>query len=106
MIAVSREEVVGGLMAYVLRKFEQERSEICIYDLAVVKAYRRKGVATALIRYLASIAKSCQAWVIFVQADPGGHEAIRLLRAHGERFTILISRSKVSDGNSEITFAT
>src|ERR1700759_4187923 len=41
--------VVGGLVAYVLDKFEQERSEIYIYDLAVAEAYWRRGIATALI---------------------------------------------------------
>ena len=33
--------VVGGLAAYELEKFEQERSEIYIYDLAVGAAHRR-----------------------------------------------------------------
>src|SRR4051794_38951189 len=41
-------EVVGGLAGYVLPKFEQPRSELYIYDLAVVEAHRRRGVATAL----------------------------------------------------------
>src|SRR5689334_4521242 len=44
--------VVGGLAAYELRKFEQERSEIYIYDLAVSAAHRRQGIATALITEL------------------------------------------------------
>ena len=47
--ALNGEKVVGGLAAYVLRKFEQARSEIYIYDLAVDAAHRRLGVATALI---------------------------------------------------------
>src|SRR5690349_3957269 len=34
------ESVVGGLAGYILRKFEQERSEIYIYDLAVLEKYR------------------------------------------------------------------
>ena len=42
-------DVVGGIAAYELRKFEQERSEIYIYDLAVAAAHRREGIATALI---------------------------------------------------------
>lgn len=41
--ATKSDEVVGGLAAYVLHKFEQERSEIYIYDLAVAEAYRRQG---------------------------------------------------------------
>ena len=39
--AFSGSEVVGGLAAYVLPKFEQARSEIYIYDLAVSESYRR-----------------------------------------------------------------
>jgi len=40
------------LAAYELRKFEQERSEVYIYDLAVASAHRREGIATALIERL------------------------------------------------------
>ena len=39
--ALKNQEVVGGIAAYVLPKFEQERSEIYIYDLAVLETYRR-----------------------------------------------------------------
>jgi aminoglycoside 3-N-acetyltransferase I len=49
LAAVEDGEVVGGLAAYELQKFEQERSEIYIYDLAVAGEHRRKGIATALI---------------------------------------------------------
>lgn len=35
-------EVGGGLAAYELKKFEQRRSEVYIYDLAVVDTYRRQ----------------------------------------------------------------
>ena len=34
-------EAVGGLAAYELDKFEQDRREIYIYDLAVVESHRR-----------------------------------------------------------------
>lgn len=79
------DEVVGGLAAYVLEKFEQDRREIYIYDLAVAEAHRRQGIATALINRLRSIAKEKDAYVIFVQADPGDDPAIRLYESLGTR---------------------
>jgi aminoglycoside 3-N-acetyltransferase I len=85
LAATEGEQVIGGLTAYVLDKFEQERSEIYIYDLAVAEAHRRKGVATALIRHLQDLARSCHAWVIFVQADPGDDPAMKLYASLGAR---------------------
>ncbi len=63
--------MIGGLAAYELKKFEQERSEVYIYDLAVDARHRRKGVATALIRQLGEAARKRGAWIMFVQADTG-----------------------------------
>jgi aminoglycoside 3-N-acetyltransferase I len=63
--------MIGGLAAYELKKFEQERSEVYIYDLAVDARHRRKGVATALIRRLGEVARKRGAWIMFVQADIG-----------------------------------
>lgn len=60
---------VGALAGYVLPKFEQARSEVYIYDLAVAEAWRRRGVATALIEETRRIAREIGAWVIYVQAD-------------------------------------
>src|SRR5688500_10592193 len=54
--------MIGGLAAYELKKFEQERSEVYIYDLAVDAGHRRKGVATALIRKLGEVARKRGAW--------------------------------------------
>jgi aminoglycoside 3-N-acetyltransferase I len=70
--------VIGGLAAYELKKFERERSEIYIYDLAVVAQHRRKGIATGLITQLTTIAKARGAYVIFVQADLTDPAAIAL----------------------------
>lgn len=89
LAAVQDEEVVGGLAAYELPKFEQERSEIYIYDLAVASAHRRKGIATALIDHLRGMAAERGAWVIFVQADPGDDPAIALYTRLGTREDVL-----------------
>ena len=81
--------VVGGLAAYVLKKFEQERSEIYIYDLAVDEKYRRRGIATGLINKLREIAREKGAWVIYVQADHGDDPAIKLYESLGTREDVL-----------------
>ncbi len=81
--------VVGGIAAYVLPKFEQERSEIYIYDLAVAQPHRRQGIATAMIDELRRIASRRGAYVIYVQADPGDDPAIALYTKLGTREDVL-----------------
>lgn len=81
--------LVGALAGYVLRKFEQQRSELYIYDLAVLKAHRRKGVATAMIEKLKAIAVERGAWVIFVQADYGDDAAVALYSKLGVREDVM-----------------
>jgi aminoglycoside 3-N-acetyltransferase I len=81
--------IVGGLAAYVLRKFEQERCEVYIYDLAVAADQRRRGIATALIDALRDIAGELGAWVIFVQADYGDEPAVALYTKLGTREDVM-----------------
>jgi len=89
LAAVRDGAVIGGLAAYELQKFEQARSEIYIYDLAVDDAHRRKGVATALIQELQTIARKRGAYVIFVQADYGDDPAIALYTKLGTREDVM-----------------
>ena len=85
LVAMSENKIIGGLVAYVLEKFEQERSEVYIYDIAVLDDYRRQGVATQLIQSLREIVKEKKAWVIFIQADKGDIPAIKLYESLGKR---------------------
>ena len=89
LAALEGDDVIGGLAAYELQKFEQARSEIYIYDLAVAEAHRRRGIATALIQELKAIAASRGAYVIFVQADLGDDPAIALYTKLGAREDVL-----------------
>ncbi|MCG8094344.1 MAG: AAC(3)-I family aminoglycoside N-acetyltransferase [Candidatus Thiodiazotropha endolucinida] len=89
IVAHNKNDVIGGLAAYELQKFEQKRSEIYIYDLAVVKKCRRRGIATALIEELKRIAKSRGAWVVFVQADYIDQPAVDLYTKLGVREEVL-----------------
>jgi aminoglycoside 3-N-acetyltransferase I len=89
LVAIANNSVVGGIAAYELRKFEQERSEIYIYDLAVVEAHRRHGIATALIEELQNISAARGAYVIFVQADIEDMPAVKLYSKLGKREDVL-----------------
>jgi len=85
LAALEGSRTVGGVAAYVLPKFEQERSEVYIYDLAVAETHRRQGIATAMIAELQRIAALRGAYVIFVQADYGDDPAIALYTKLGAR---------------------
>ena len=110
LAALKGDEVVGGIAAYELRKFEQERSEIYLYDLAVAEAHRREGIATALIGALKGIAAGRGAYVILVQADTGiaDEPAIALYTKLGSRedvlhFDIPVQREDVAKRRLEWT---
>ena len=89
LAALQHDAVIGGLAAYELKKFEQERGEIYIYDLAVEPEHRRRGIATGLIAELKTIAVARGAYVIFVQADLGDDPAIALYTKLGAREDVL-----------------
>ncbi len=89
LVALDGEAVVGGLVAYELDKFERARREVYIYDLAVGEAYRRRGIATALIGHLREIAARRDVWVIYVQADYSDPPAIALYEKLGVREEVL-----------------
>jgi aminoglycoside 3-N-acetyltransferase I len=87
--ALAGRQVIGGLAGYVLPKFEQARSEFYIYDLAVDQAWRRRGVATAMIEEAKALAGQRGMYVIFVQADHGDDAAIALYSKMGVREEVL-----------------
>lgn len=89
LAAFDQEAVVGALAAYVLPKFEQPRSEIYIYDLAVSGEHRRQGIATALINLLKHEANALGAYVIYVQADYGDDPAVALYTKLGIREEVM-----------------
>ena len=72
--------MVGALGAYTLMKFEQARSEIYIYDIAVAEPFRRQGVATRLIDATRAIARDIGAWTVFIQADLEDDAPVALYR--------------------------
>lgn len=89
LVSLTDGEVSGGLVAYELCKFERERSEIYIYDLAVAEPFRRRGIASALIERVCRIAAERGATSVFVQADYVDEPAIALYEKFGIREEVL-----------------
>ena len=89
LVAFVAGQVAGGLVAYELDKFERERREVYIYDLAVEEAHRRQGIATALVEHLSEIAAGRGAYAVFVQADYVDGPAIALYEKFGVREEVL-----------------
>jgi aminoglycoside 3-N-acetyltransferase I len=89
VVAMEGTDVVGGLAAYELDKFEQDRREIYIYDLAVAQEHRRRRVASGVINKLKGIATERNVYVIFVQADLEDDPAIALYESLGTGNTAL-----------------
>ncbi len=89
LVSIQNQEVVGALVAYGLPKFEQERSEFYLYDLAVAEAWRRRGIAMALIEMLKGIARERNGSGVYVQADYGDEPAIALYTKLGTREDVM-----------------
>lgn len=89
IVASSAAQTVGCLAGYVLRKFEQARSEFYIYDLAVAEEHRRQGIATALIEELKRVCAQRGIYVIFVQADYRDDAAVALYTKLGLREDVM-----------------
>jgi aminoglycoside 3-N-acetyltransferase I len=89
LVAAEAEQIVGGLVAYELDKFERARRELYIYDLAVDAGHRRQGIATALIEYLRGIGAQRAARVVYVQADYGDAASIALYDKLGIRKDVM-----------------
>ncbi len=78
IVAEAGTRVVGGLTGYVLPKFEQACREFYLYDLAVDHDHRRRGLATAMIERLKTLAAERGFDGIFVQAHRDDGPAIAL----------------------------
>lgn len=89
LAALAGTAVAGGLVAYELRKFERERSEIYLYDLAVAGPCRLQGIASSLLERLCRIGTERGASSVFVQAHYGDGPAIALYEKFGVREEVL-----------------
>lgn len=81
--AIAEGNVVGGITVYEMPLYMKKEKELYLYDLAVDAAYRRRGIAIALIEDLKSYSAANNISTIFVEALADEPEAIAFYTAAG-----------------------
>lgn len=83
LVALEKDNVIGGLIAYVLPQYKHVRSIVYVYDLGVMREQQRKGVGTLLIQAIQEEARRQNAEEIFVQAELADMHALEFYRKTG-----------------------
>ena len=83
LVAMDQGEILGGLVGYELPKFETQRSELYLYDLAVESAHQGQGIGRGLLDALIAQVKTTDIWAVFVQADLGDEVPNALYQSYG-----------------------
>ena len=68
-IALLKNQVVGGLTAYVLQQYYSVKPLAYVYDLAVDRKYQRQGIGKRLIEAVNNYCRKKGFEEVFVQAD-------------------------------------
>jgi aminoglycoside 3-N-acetyltransferase I len=83
LAAIDQGDIVGGLTAHTLSMTRSESEELFVYDLAVRCDWRRRGVGTALLVSLRTLAQAVGIDSIFVAADSDDGHALEFYRYCG-----------------------
>jgi len=76
-------ESAGLVLAYELPRRHGHEVTLCVYEVEVVEAYRRHGVATRLLRELERVARERGIAEAFVLTEAGNTAAMRLYESLG-----------------------
>jgi ribosomal protein S18 acetylase RimI-like enzyme len=83
LVAFDGDQPVGFVLAHELPRRHGDRSKLFVYEVDVVPAHRRRGVASALLERLAELARERGIRKGFVLAEPDNGPANALYRSHG-----------------------
>jgi ribosomal protein S18 acetylase RimI-like enzyme len=83
LVAFDGDDPVGFLLAYELLRRRGDRSQLFVYEVGVDEGRRRRGVATALFRELARIARARGIRRGFVLTNQSSEAAMELYRSLG-----------------------
>jgi len=92
-VALSGQEVVGGLTAHILPSIYSATSETYIYDMAVRSQYQLKGIGGKLLGSMKEYCVTQGIKLVFVQAESEDQPAIRFYQATGGKPTNVVQFS-------------
>lgn len=81
--AFSGEEILGGLTAYELPLYYENKTEIFLYDMAVHPEHQRKGVGKQLLEFLKAYCAKKEISTFFVLAHEEDVHALEFYHATG-----------------------
>jgi aminoglycoside 3-N-acetyltransferase I len=76
---------VGFLVAYVLDRVDRSRTMVCLYEIEVSPASRRRGIGRAMVTELLALCRRGNAAKIWVVASRSNAAAMRLYASTGAR---------------------
>lgn len=82
-VAMENNELAGGLTGYELKMFGRESSKMLLYEIGVHQKFRRKGIATRLIKEFKDYCSRKGINEIFVITDTANHAAQKLYEITG-----------------------
>ncbi len=82
-VALSENQVVGGLTGYALKMYGYVGSTMYLYDMAVANAYQRKGIGSKLVSELKTFCTQHGIRDMYVQADVIDDHAIAFYKNLG-----------------------
>lgn len=82
-LALDGDTPVGFLRGTALRQLKTGRRQMFLYEIAVARAYHRRGIGRALVRALLAYCRRQGHEEAFVFTDPGNAAAVGLYRSTG-----------------------
>ena len=86
LVATVDGNIAGGLTAYELPMYKEMVNEIFLYEIGVGEAYRRRGIARALIEELKKICREKNIREFYVGAMADNEPAVKLYTASGGKY--------------------
>ena len=82
-MALSHNEVVGGLTSYTLQQYYSTRPLVYIHDIAVMAEFQRQGIGKMLISGITNHCREIGIEEVFIQANEEDDHAIKFYHSTG-----------------------